>query len=253
MPTTMSSRGKRGICSLAFVLACPVAAGLAQGKGTVVVVVRDATHGTPISGALVQIREAARLANTDSTGTAALIGLDAGIKTVSVRKLGYKPMSFTLAIEASDTADAAVQLVPTPASLPGVTVIDTATSPWLAEFEQRRRTKMGRYISDAELRASFGSPLENVLQARIPGIRTVKDLVGPGAHVVSTRGPQAIDPKRNACMVAVFVDGVRSPTGDINEVPMAWIGGVEFHTPGNIPVQYSVGNPGCGVLLLWTR
>lgn len=58
----------------------------------------------------------------------------------------------------------------------------------------------------------------------------------------------------------MFLDG--SPVSDAEQVPLSLLGGIEFYTPNQIPVQYkqirdresdnAYGNADCGVLLLWT-
>ena len=88
---------------------------------------------------------------------------------------------------------------------------------------------------------------------KLPGVR-----VDQSGVVLSTRGPNNTTNK-GGCPVAVWYNGVRGavpidfrsgPGADL--VASNLLGGVEYYTPGNVPVQYRDGASSCGVMLLWS-
>jgi hypothetical protein len=53
------------------------------------------------------------------------------------------------------------------------------------------------------------------------------------------------------CRMDVWVDGVRSPFLDLNEIPVNWIVGIEVYSgPETTPVVFGQG--ACGVVAIWT-
>ena len=106
-----------------------------------------------------------------------------------------------------------------------------------------------------------GSRLSEVVMAKIPGVRLV-NIPGGKVIVVSTRGSNSR--VGGACPVAVYINGVLDSDGDAGTIPFDLLGGVEYYTPGYVPIQYRMpgsrksdgsspgGSPACGVMLLWS-
>ena len=232
----------------------------AQGTRSLQVFVRDSA-GLPLAEALVTVMPDGSRGRTDARGLAHFGRLAAGPVVLSVRRLGYRSVSLS-ALLAPGTDSLAVQLLPVAVILHGVVVEDSFPRPWLREFDERRRYGTGRYVTLKELRQSHGSDLDAILRRRVPGLRIGgPDALSQFAH--STRGTQSI---QGGCQVAVYIDGIREPSGNVAAMPLSLLGGIEYYTPGQIPVQYRApqainprtgvpagGSPSCGVLLLWTR
>ena len=188
-------------------------------------------------------------------------GIAPGPHTLHVRRLGYRSTSVPIVVGGKATDTVRVIMSAVPAELVGINVEDTLGLPWLKEFDRRRRAGTGRYVTLEELRQYHGSDIGSVLRRRVPGVRTG----GPNVlsqYAFSTRGPNSFMAGR--CQVAVYIDGVREPGGNIAVLPFSLLGGVEYYTPSTVPVQYReptpVGGSGprggsaaCGVLLLWSR
>ncbi len=252
----------RGRCALVLALAVSATDAAAQRPGaTLIVNARDAVSGTPLANALITVHGTDLLARTDTAGRGRIGGVPEGIHLVSVRLIGHGPRTIPLPFMDGDTVDVAISLVRFPAYLPPVRAVARAYSPWLREFEQRRVRGVGRFITEAEIRASSGSNLGALLMTRVPGVR----VGGPDQsiqHVYSLRGPNSLG---GQCQAAVYLDGVRVPTGNAGEVSLSQLAGIEYHTPNTAPVQYRQpslvgygglardGSAACGVLLLWTR
>ena len=54
------------------------------------------------------------------------------------------------------------------------------------------------------------------------------------------------------CELEVYIDGARTFSTDLNQIPPDWLDAMEVYLGAEAPVQYSGLNP-CGVVLLWTR
>ncbi|MDP9178573.1 MAG: Plug domain-containing protein [Gemmatimonadota bacterium] len=131
--------------------------------------------------------------------------------------------------------------------LPPVTISDPIAV-FLHEFENRRRRGIGYYITAAELRASHGRSLPDILMSRFPGLR-----MSSSGVPMSTRGPNNF---RGSCPVAVWYNGMRdAAAADLrgsDMIPLGLLGGIEYYTPGYTPAKYRDGKSACGVMLVWS-
>jgi len=225
----------------------------AQTRGTVLrATVADASTGVLLTNAHVIVRGLGLGGRTDILGDAWIASVPAGVHTVEARLLGYGPLSTPARFSGKDTLQVTLLLLSNSQRLPTVTVRDSV-SRYLQEFENRRRKGTGHYITQAELRASAGRTLRDVVMSKLPGVR-----IDQSGIVLSTRGPNNFNPK-GGCPVAVWYNGVRGavpidfrsgPGADL--VAANLLGGVEYYGPGRVPVQYRDGAASCGVMLLWS-
>jgi hypothetical protein len=132
------------------------------------------------------------------------------------------------------------------------TVIDTVTIRAAAiedrgrmEFEDRRRTGVGRYLTQADIAKRQVSSTSDVFRA-LPG-------VGVGRPFLVQRG---IFEAR--CNPLVYINGMYmsdSLQTDILDtiVSPSDLAGIEIYAPGTTPVQYQRGLNACGSILFWTK
>jgi hypothetical protein len=160
------------------------------------------------------------------------------------------PVATDVQLFERDSLDVTLLMAPITHELATVTVDAEASSPFLREFEMRRRQDKGQYITDSVLRVSLGIPLEDVMAARFRGL-AVRRFADGSFEPYSARG---INNFSSACYVSVYWNGVRI-TNDREhriDIPTSFIGGIEFYNAGSVPVEYA--DPtACGVLLLWPR
>jgi hypothetical protein len=211
----------------------------------------DRASSTGISRAEIAIAlEPTRSLRSDSGGRFALADLPAGSLQITVRALGYRPVEVILDIKSgedivrtfaldSSAADAKVHELPT--------VAVDANSPLnyrLADFERRRRTGRGHYLTDEQIRASGA----NTLQAAVRGIRGVEfDCRADGVcRIHMARAPNNCDPQY---VVDSRVDNMFGPTTPIRDIV-----GLEIYTgPSDVPGEFAGRDAGCGVVVIWTR
>jgi hypothetical protein len=224
----------------------------AHAQGTILhATVADATTGVYILGAEVTIDPVGLKGTTDYFGDARFPGLQRGHYTVHARRLGFAPLATDVQLSGRDSLEVTLLLAPITHELDPVSVVAPLSSPFLREFEERRRQGKGQYVTDSVLRASLGSPLEDILTSRLRGIMVARDMSG-AFMPISTRGR---DNFKGACAISVYWNGVRITNARMAyvDIPTAFIGGIEFYNPGTIPAQYQDPGSDCGVLLLWPR
>lgn len=230
----------------------PFASIAGRAQGTVLhATVADAQTGNYILDAEVTVEPLGLKGTTDYFGDARFRGLRRGNYSVHARRIGFAPLSADIQLTGRDSLEVTLLMTPVTHELAIVTV-EAAASPFLREFEMRRRQGKGQYITDSVLRASSGIPLEDVLIARLRGVMVDRKLDGSFIPF-SSRGDNKIGKR---CDMSVYWNGVRitRPDGGLTiDIPTDFVGGVEFYNLGSVPVEYQDPGSGCGVLILWQR
>jgi hypothetical protein len=132
------------------------------------------------------------------------------------------------------------------ASMVAVADTDPSSQPVVLPSQPRRG---GYVITDDQLEMEQDFSVASVLIAHFPGIRiyhgTEIDRVASAQHTEMTGAP---------CYLQVFVNGVYVPSGGV-DMNVRDIAAIEYHTPGNVPVQYQnrLEGAACGVLLFWSK
>jgi hypothetical protein len=219
----------------------------------------DEQNGEPIEGLEVVDIASGTTALTTKTGTVSLAFLPDGGSLIRLRKLGYAPMTMSVAISPADTTPLTIIMKHSAQELPTVVTKDSARryiSPALQGFDERMRAHLGgQFVAESTLRKMDSDVLSDVLR-RFHGATLT------GGHFVSTRkakpGPvlRSLSPGLT-CNVAVYENGIkRASLGpiDFDKVNVSDYAGVEFYAgPETYPVWISPTDNDCGVLLLWTR
>jgi hypothetical protein len=108
----------------------------------------------------------------------------------------------------------------------------------LAEFEERRRIGIGRFLTADVLQANDDIPLTDLIRLRIPGFSNARDARG------NTLGS-------SACL-NVYLNGLFSPNA-LEGLHSHDLAGVEFYDAVSAPQQYRRSGLACAALLLWTE
>ena len=202
--------------------------------------------GKPVEDALVRIRAAGRIARTNWMGEASLLRVGYGTKTVEVLRLGYAPAVVDLNI-AFDTVAAQFVLEK---------LVDTLSTMWitaarpsmpaanLAEFNQRKRMGIGRFVEDTVFEKHQLEDLSLVLPRLLVGLRAAPDPQTPGKYVLRST--------RNNCSVDVYLDGFQLAE-DLDLLKPTDVAGAEWYSMESAPPQFRRPFGGCRVLLLWSR
>ena len=233
-------------------------------KGTVVV---DATPSPPLNDAEIAVPALQLLARTDSLGRFQFTNIPKGTHRVTVRRVGYAGMAVNATFTGRDTLDADFALSPLTITLDTVSVQGKLAVPGkFREFEERRVTGFGAFLTRDDLAKELHRPLGEIL-TRFPGTRINR--FGGQAAVASSRGGRSrggdsFDRRKGAppgCYAQVYLDGVRvfsSSAGeslfDINSLTPSSIQGIEYYASSvQTPMQFNPRNGDCGTLVIWTR
>ncbi len=249
---------------LAALLGAPRAAYSQSEHHTVLMIgVGDAESGAFIPSAQVRIASLSVSAVADEMGRARLPDVSPGTYTLEVRRIGYSPLSTPVKVTTQDTLEVVLLLQPVPQTLSTVTVRAAAPTRGLEGFESRLRQGKGHYITGAQLDSAPNRELSDVVAARLPGLR-IQTAPGAEQKVYSMRGTTSFGSTKG-CEALVFLDGVHLLDGDVSFIRPGDLAGVEYYTESEIPPQYRIarslpskifpdeGDPGCGVMLLWTK
>ena len=221
--------------------------------------VDDSVTGQPISDARVELYSLSAVRRSDDRGRAAFRGVTIGYQRIRVSAIGYQPVNRIIAVSAPNAGDSTatlIDLVPTAQMLDTVTTtasrrLSRTTKLDAGGFDMRRKMGLGHFI-DADLidAEAWRSSLGDMIAEHTPGVRNDS---GRG-NVYSTRD---VSP----CFLDVYVDGIHQSNGfKLDDIDPESFAGIEIYSPTTVPVQFktmatqnSVGSPGCGVLVLWSR
>jgi len=186
----------------------------------------------------------------DSEGRFLFGSLPVGTGTLTARRLGYSPLSMLVSVAEGRTDSLALVLAVNAQELAGITTeAQSLLNVALADFYRHRRQGNGHFFERAEFEGKNFHQLSDLIR-RVPGTRVVTDRFGRAA----LRMGRAVSGRD--CPPDFWIDGVRSPTLGVDDVPLEDVQALEVYAgPSGIPPEMNtrLGNPGCGAVLIWTR
>ena len=230
-------------------------------SGTVVAVV----DGRPLDGAVVGIVDGPQT-RANQRGEWTLVNAPSGTRMLEVRAVGYYPTR-----RAVDVVEGAP---PLRVALPTLkAMLDTVrvTAARIADrhksgFEERRRTGLGHYVTEADLARRNPMTMAQVLRA-ISGLRLDATLIRNGAMYDSTGAliPQYTTSHSKIlmrgstddwCYPAIYIDGLPMEL-DADELEN-WLRpnevlGIEVYPGITAPPEFQQGMTGCGSILIWRK
>jgi hypothetical protein len=244
------------LMALAAALAPPVRAEQADSAtwrdslpATLIGRVVDST-GAGLAGAEISLFKAANVrVITGDSGDFRLTGLPPGTQVFNVRRLGFEPASFTAVLKPGKMHRATMTLTASALGLPAVAVADTAQKThWLDQFERRRGTARGTFITRAEIERRNAHSGSDIVRT-VPGIRIVAMRSAGANQVVMTRGAGA-----RACIPTMFVHGLPY-SGVLDDFNADDIEALEVYVGiSEIPPELDKNGRGiCGAIVVWTR
>lgn len=238
-------------------------------RGTVI----DDANEKPIAGATVALEALKLQVVTDSAGNFRIPSIPLGRHLVSIKRVGYGPLTAIANFNGTDTLEYDFALVKQVTALPEVAVTTPArVPPKLVEFEQRRAAGFGRFLTDSVFTKNINRRLSEIV-SQVPGTRIVR---GPGSNgwlanpvgytSMSKFQLSPMDVNRgadpNQCYAAVMLDGNRVFSGqpgellfDLNSLSTNTIAGIEFYRDAaTVPAKFNVSSgKTCGLIVIWTK
>lgn len=218
------------LVALYAIVAAPLCAQTPAATSLFTARVLDARTERPIAEASILLVGLERTARSDARGNLRLTQLPAGKHIALVRAVGYDSLVFAIDIARSDTAEADLMLTPIAQRLGTVMVEATGgmMAARMAEFEERKKMGLGRFMDSTAFQEFPGIPLGDVLQRRLPGPRF--------------RGARCF-----------FLDDLPMVGYNPNLIHPDEIAAVEVHTRASVPSMYG-GTNSCGVfVIVWRK
>jgi hypothetical protein len=242
-----------------------------RAQSVVTGVVRDST-GAAIAGAAVAITALNRSAETDATGRFRLENVLAGMRMLSVRRIGYSPFSKLIAVADGENAVAPIVLGRV------ITKLDTVVTeeqmlwredPLLREMADNMKLGLGHFVLRPELDKLTGMHVHIAFENRT-GLMVLTS-AGGDAWIASSRGPKSFTGQCyrlegnvpgsdcSHCFPRVYLDNQPLSIRP-NEVPSVdeflpeTLEAIEIYTsPAQTPARYNTLNAQCGVVVLHSR
>jgi len=182
---------------------------------------------------------------TNERGAFAMDGLPGGTHTLEIRVIGYAPVTRVVHLAASRPATVDVQLAKAAVILATETIRGKLVySRQLAEFEGRRRSGLGRYLTAADIERRPNTRLSALLQ----GMLGVYLQHSAGTSQVTMRGGLS-----GSCTPTLYVDGNQDLTNDFDYLFSDEIVGIEVYSrESQRPGRFNNSNR-CGAVVVWTR
>ncbi|MBI2537156.1 MAG: TonB-dependent receptor plug domain-containing protein, partial [Gemmatimonadetes bacterium] len=193
-----------GLGLAAAMLLAPVTPVHAQ-AGVVTGTVTDRS-GEPLGSAQVTVPGLGRAILSDARGQFVIRGLPAGAYTLQVQRIGYRSETRQVTVPSAGSAEVNFQLSVSAVSLDEVVVTGTGGG--------TERRKLGTAVASLEAsmvaEATPVASLSALLQARVPGVRSVGITGGAGSsNDLRVRGTSSFGLRQRP---VVYIDGVRMDT-----------------------------------------
>ncbi len=211
--------------------------------------VRDSA-GMAIAGADVMIDGTRLRAVTSDDGGFRLVGMTEGLEFVSVRRLGFRPMTMSVDVQLGTVTRVVLTLARVQVILPTVVVtnMNVMRDPTRGMSDRRNKSGGGHYFSRADIDAVRPQVMTDLIR-RVPGARVAA--VGNTRNAIRFRGAK--------CPPLVWLDGL--PLGssefDIDALSTGSVEAIEVYSGfASIPAQFTMSlslKQQCGAILVWSR
>ena len=198
----------------------------------------------PIAGATVQMMGTRLTTTTDSAGRFVLTGLPPGVVMVEVRAIGYASGNWRLTLKPGQVIDHRFDLDLLAYELPEVVVEARKAARRFADFERRRASGMGYFITKEQIEKGNAVSLIDIL-VTVRGVQQV--CITNDCIAKMVRAPPG-------CYPQYFLDGRESTPYFARNTPPHDIQGIEIYRGGSeIPGEFGGSASGCGVIAIWTK
>ncbi len=232
-------------CLFAALLVTVPASGVAQ-QATLRGRVVDSEIGTPVSGAVIKIKNVPAMVRTDTLGQFEAPGLPVGKTEVTILAVGFDSATYTVYLPLQGVLEGVFTLDFTGFQLPEVAVVARVEQlvPRYLDFERRRLRGLGTYIRWDEIRNRGFSSVGDALRT-LRGVRIQCNQETFECFAFMSRAP--------TCQPAWWIDGVQVRSFHEN-TPIRDVYGIEvYRGPGEVPAEFTGSTAGCGVIVMWTK
>lgn len=213
----------------------------------------------PIGFAEITILRTDIKLQTNSAGRFRFLDVPRGQYLLIVRRIGFRPVSSIIQVEARDTLRLSFTMETTVQTLETVTVVEERRSLRMIEFDQRRKQGFGFFITGA-LIEQRNLPVAADYLRFAPGVSLAPSGQASGnpelVAISKREGGSIFGDGAGACAMQVVIDGVPAPPRfPLELLPMPReIAGIEIYNgAATVPPQFSGVDRRCGMILVWTK
>jgi hypothetical protein len=237
---------------LLFAIALASSGALAQkGDSRLTGTVVDKVSRAPLAKVQIIFVSDSRSVLSDSAGRYTFDALPSGIVRFAIRAAGFPVTALTVALMPGESMARVIELDSTDAGrsaaqkLAGVSIeAPPALGPRFADFERRRVTGRGQYLTAEQIEKGGYYSLQDAMR-NMRGV-DVDCGGGLGCHIRMSRAPMQCNPDY---VVDERVDNFFGPQIAIRDIE-----GLEVYTgAADVPGEYAGRNAGCGVIVIWTK
>lgn len=235
----------------AIVLGCLtplVLGGQEVGTGGIKGVVKDSL-GIRIGGAEVVLRGSSVRIESDDHGEFNLAKIPAGQITLAVRRIGFRPDSAQIMVQAGQIIPLELTVDRLAIELQPVLVYGRRNiTGRMAGFYYRKGRGIGHFVTREEIERRNPANLTDMFRM-IPGARV--ESRGPGRNIIRFRGTQ--------CAPLTWLDGTPLFAGefDLDALSPRSLEGMEIYSgPSSVPTEFlgtRTISSSCGTIILWSR
>ncbi|WP_420633958.1 carboxypeptidase regulatory-like domain-containing protein [Candidatus Palauibacter sp.] len=239
--------------------------------------VLDGRTHQPVATAAVSVAEREEAAETNRRGRFVLSGLPVGDYELSVRHLGYAPLTHPVTVRRGLTTEVEVDLSPDPVALEPL--VATVTRPRRLEingfYERKYWGELvagGTFFTAEDIERRSPLRITHMI-ADAPGVRLANcDMRGHGCKLYSTTKSRGFS--NQGCKLNIYLDGniaIRgskerwsltsgggtdvNPRESINDLVLPTeIAGIEVYTgAGSLAAEFGGPDSRCGAVAIWTK
>ena len=223
--------------------------------------VRDAQTRRPVNAAAVSLVGRTEMGVTNRQGGFVLSGVPVGVYELSVRHLGYAPLTHPVRVTRGITTEVEVGLVPDPVEMEPLVATTTRSRRLEVKgfYERKYWGELvggGTFFTSADIERRSPVLISHMI-ADLSGIRLECGVRRDSCTIINTRGTSGFSP--GGCRMRIYLDGVplggggRGNTVD-NFVRPVEIAGLEvYRGPASLPAELSGSDSGCGGVAIWTK
>jgi hypothetical protein len=204
-----------------------------------------AAHDThePIRSARVTLANTPLATSTDSAGRFVFTELDAGVVEIEIRAVGYAPGTWRASLKPHHVLTHQFELERLPYELPEV-VVKEKEGRRFADFERRRQSGMGAFLTQERIERANTASLVDVL-VTVRGVQQV--CISNQCVAKMVRSPPG-------CYPQYYLDGNESSAYFARVTPPQDVKGIEIYRGSSeTPGEFQGSNSGCGVIAIWTK
>ena len=241
--------------------------------------VLDARNNQPVAAATISVPGRTDVIESNRRGRFVLSGLPVGDHELSIRHLGYAPLTHPVTIDRGITTEITVDLSPDPVALEPL--VTTATRPRRLEIKGFYERKYwgelvggGAFFTDEDIERRNPVRITHMI-ADAPGVRLGNcDVWGHGCKLYSTTQSRGFSDQ--GCKLNIFLDGTlairgskerwsltaagpgvgdSNPRESINDLVLPTeIAGIEVYTgAAALPAEFGGHDARCGAVAIWTK